>query len=119
MKKVTELKKKAKIDFRLAQISGMAPDDVCAIAKNFFNLVRQQSKLKKKAGQAAGEATAKRARQWCHRHFWKYAKNLLDEDQASQVEPQFSKEQAHQFFTNTYKSEPHKSRQAGKSPPSS
>ena len=106
LKKVTELKKKAKKDFREAKLNGMTPEGTQTLARNFFYLVRQQSKLKRKSKQAGEYASTRRARQQCHRHFWRFARDLLDENQASQVDPQFSEEQACEFFTNTYKSQP-------------
>ena len=41
----------------------------------------------------------KRAREWCHR--------LMDEDQTRHFTPQFTEEETHLLFANTYQSLPH------------
>lgn len=106
LKKVTELKKKAKKEFRTAQREGFPQEQIQSLARNFFDLVRQ-SRLKRKSQQAGERTSARRPRQDCFRNFWKFASELLDDDQASRVPPQFSMTQAHEFFTNTYQSSSH------------
>ena len=106
LKRVTELKRKAKKDFRQAQQTGLPQENIHALAKNFFDLVRQQSKLKKTSRQQTQYTNTKKVRQQCHRQFWKFAKELLDDNQAANVKPQFTEDQAVEFFTSTYKSQP-------------
>ncbi len=69
LKKVTDLKKKAKKEFRKAQREGFPLDQVQSLARNIFNHVRNQSQLKKKSRQAVEYNSAKRARQDCYKNF--------------------------------------------------
>ena len=45
------------------------------------------------------------ARHQCHQNFWPFAKKLLVDHPTTESEPQFSKEEATQFFTQTYHAE--------------
>ena len=49
LKKVTELRNKARKEFRQAKRDGRLREDVQTLAKNFFDLVRQHSKLKRRS----------------------------------------------------------------------
>ena len=69
-------------------------------------MVRQQSALKKRSKQDSETKTAKTAREHCHKHFWKFARELLDDTAASKVTPEFLKEEAFSFFSDTYSSTP-------------
>ena len=53
LKKVTELKKRAKKEFREAKRKGFPQEEIRSIARNFFDLVCQQNKLKKQSKQTA------------------------------------------------------------------
>ena len=106
LKKVTDLKKRAKKDFREAKKKGFPTEEIQSLARNFFDLVRSQSKLKKQSRQATQNSSSRRARQMCYKDFWKFTKELLDDSQASRIPPQFSGEQAHDFFSTTYQSQP-------------
>ena len=75
------------------------------LARRFFQSVRAHSQCKRAYDQAKDLREAKHARHQCHHHFWPFAKGLLDNSQLD-IEPQFSEEQAHQFFSNTYHAEP-------------
>lgn len=37
-------------------------------------------------------------REHCHKHFWRSTRDLLDDNQASHMEPEFSEKQARDFF---------------------
>ena len=87
LKKVTELKKRAKKEFQEAKRKGFPQEEIRPIARNFFDLVRQQNKLKKQSKQTAQRNSAKRERQRCHKNFWKFAREVLDDNQASRVPP--------------------------------
>ncbi len=54
----------------MAKKEGKHREDVQSLAKTFFNLMRQQSALKKKSGQASETRCTKATRQQCHKHFW-------------------------------------------------
>ena len=106
LKRVTELKNKARRDFRQAKRQGSAREEIQSLARNFFDLVRQQSALKKRSKQNSETRSAKTARQHCHKHFWKFTRELLDDSAASKVTPDFSREEAFCFFSDTYSSTP-------------
>ena len=106
LKKVTELKKRAKKEFREAKGKGFPQEEIRSIARNFFDLVCQQNKLKKQSNQTAQRNRAKRERQRFHKNFWKFAGEVLDDNQASRVPPKFSGEQAHEYFSSTYNPHP-------------
>ena len=48
--------------------------------------------------------TAKHAINQCTRNFWKFADKLFSDDETSHVQPAFSKENAQEYFSNTYMS---------------
>lgn len=50
---------------------------------------------------------ASKARQSCHRHFWRFAKELLDGNGDSQTQPQLDEKEAFSFFQRVYDAEPH------------
>ena len=50
--------------------------------------------------------SARKARKHCYRHFWRFARELLSDDAASGISPQFSSEEAFSFFSSTYQSNP-------------
>ena len=47
------------------------------LAKNFFNLVRQQSKMVKKSRAASMSQSIRQEWSLCHNSFWKYVKNIF------------------------------------------
>ncbi len=104
--KVSELKKKARKEFRQARREGKVVEEIQSLARNFFNLIRQHSSLKKKSQRLSETGSAKKARKWCHRDFWRFTRELLNEDAASRVPPQFSVDEAYDYFASTYQSTP-------------
>lgn len=70
LKKVAELKNKARKDFR-------------SLARNFFDLVRQHNKLKRRSVKSSETVSAKLARKRCHKDFWKFTRELLTDDQSA------------------------------------
>jgi len=63
LRKVTELRNKAREDFRRAKREGRLQEDIQSFARNFFDLVRQHSKVKRRAEKLRGLDSAKKARQ--------------------------------------------------------
>ena len=106
LKTVTNLKNNARRDFRKAKREGFPPNAILAVARNFFKLVRQHSSLKKKSQQASLSSAARKARQRCYKNFWRFAKDLLDDNNAARIVPQFPRETAQDHFTSTYQSQP-------------
>ena len=103
---LTELKNKARRGSQTGQETNAAREEIQSLARNFFDLVRQESTLKKRSKQDSETTSAKTAREHCHKHFWKFARELLDDSAASKLTPEFSKEEAFRFFCGTYSSTP-------------
>ncbi len=103
---MSELKKKARKEFRQARREGKVVEEIQSLARNFFNLIRQHSSLKKKSQRLSEAGSAKKARKRCHRDFWRFTRELLNEDAASRVPPQFSVDEAYNYFASTYQSTP-------------
>ena len=103
LKRVTEPKNRAR---REAKRQGKAKEEIQSLAGNFFDLVRKQSTLKKRSKQESETRSAKTAREHCHKHFWKFTRELLDDSAASKVMPDFSEDEAFHFFSDTYSSTP-------------
>lgn len=106
LKKVTKLKNEARSQFRKAKRNGSLADEVTTLAKNFFKLVRKQSALKKQSNKAQLNSTAAKERQECHKHFWSFARKLLDDNNTSNIHPSFTAEEASDYFRKVYASEP-------------
>ena len=77
LKKIEQFKTKARRDFRCAKRNGGLVDDMQALAKNFFNLVRQQSKMAKKSRAESVSQSIRQERGLCHNSFWKYVKHIF------------------------------------------
>ena len=106
LKRVTELKNRARREFRQAKRQGSTREEIQSLARSFFDPVRKQSALKKRSKRDSETRSAKTARAHCHKHFWKFTRELLDDSAASKVTPEFSKEEAFRFFSDTYRSTP-------------
>ena len=104
LKKVTSLKNQARKDYRRARSAGFPPHENLALARNFYTLIRQHNSIKKKSQRDSDFLKAKHARQCCYKNFWTFAKNLLDDEEATKVTPQSTEESARQFFSSTYRS---------------
>ena len=76
------------------------------MARDFFKLVRQHSSLKIKSQQASLSSAARKVRQRCYKNFWIFARDLLDDNNAARIVPQFLEETAQDYFTSTYQSQP-------------
>ena len=46
-------------------------------------------------------------RERCHKNFWAFAKEILDEEAAFSVSPSFTAEEAHRYFSDVYSSSSH------------
>ena len=69
-------------------------------------LVRKQSYLRKLSNKDKSLKGARKARQFCHKQFWRFSKELLDNNEAGKTTPTFSREETYYFFCSTYKSVP-------------
>ena len=105
LEKVTVMKNDARRKFRDAKRKGTLPEETAILAKSFFQLVRQQSSLKKKSDKAKLAKSTKRVRRECHKNFWRFTKNLFEGDVVSNVKPAFSEKEALDYFSAMYQSE--------------
>ena len=80
LKKVSKLKNLARKEYRQSRSNGLPNEVIQALAtcRNFIKLVRQHSQLKKRSWNASLSTAARKARDCCHKRFWQYAKELLD-----------------------------------------
>ncbi len=106
LKKVKDLKSKARKVFRQAKREGRLGEEVQSLAKNFFNLVRQHNKLKKQSRKSTDAASTKATRKRCHQDFWRFTRELLNDDSASRAPSQFSPDETFNYFVSTYQSTP-------------
>ena len=107
LKRVTELKNAARQALRRAKRKGGSAVEVHARAGEFLSLLRDHSKLKKESEGRFRAAEMRSARTQCHRHFWRFAKDLLDESPSTSTPPAFSQQDAHDYFSTEYSSQPH------------
>ena len=106
LNKAKNLKNEARRQLRQAKYSGSeSPEQIMTLARKFYQLVRAHSRCKRANERAKDSRATRQARQECHRHFWPFAKRLLNSSLQSDTEPQFSQEVAAQFFKNTYHAE--------------
>ena len=78
-----------------------------ALSGKFLSLLRDHSRVKQESSRRLQHKEASIAREECHRNFWRYAKDLLDGSATSQTTPKFSASDAHSYFSEVYKSNPH------------
>ena len=98
---------RARRQFREAKRKGNTRDTVLPLAKNFFSLVHQHSQLKRKSRESRDANSARRTRHRCHKNFWTFARELLNDEVASKVCPQFTADEAFSFYSETCKSTSH------------
>ena len=107
LNRAKKCKNEARNELCQAKSSGThTPEDVMSLARKFFQLVRAHSRCKRAYDRARGIRKARQVRHQCQHHFWPFAKRLLENTSQSDIEPQFSEEVAHQFFSETYHAEP-------------
>ena len=105
LSKVRREKNQMKKEYRNAiRNNTISKDAITAISKSFHQLVRRHNKLRKEVLQRDRMSAAKHAINQCARNFWKFADKLFSGDETSHVQPSFTKEIAHEYFSNTYKS---------------
>ena len=107
LKEVTCLKNEARRALRRAKSECANRDTIQSLAANFLSLLRQHSHLKRVSSQKLRHKEAKAVRERCHRNFWGFAKELLDQGATSQITPDFSSRTAHAYFSEVYKSAPY------------
>ena len=106
LKKVRQLKNEARRDLRQAKKEGLEPGSILSLSRKFFKLVREHSQLKRSSVSSQEKAQSRKARQHCHRNFWKFTKDLLDDNSSSQITPKFTEDKAFSYFKEVYHASP-------------
>ena len=106
LKKITDLKNEARKNVRMEKKEKKPPSVIAKLTGRFLSLLREHSRLKRISTHLIHTKNANYVRQKCHNNFWKLAKDLLDDNSASRINPQFSKDQATNYFSDTYSSNP-------------
>ena len=104
LKTVTAAKKQAKKAYQQTVREGKPQEEIVSLASNYFTLVRQHSSLKKKSGASKERVSVDATRRQCHSNFWKFTRQLFDDDAPAKTAPQFSATDALLFFTSNYQS---------------
>lgn len=113
LKTVKRLKNEARREFQKAKKHGLSPENIQPLARKFFDLVREHSRVKRSSITTQQRTNAQKVRHHCHRHFWKFAKELLDDKSSSQVVPSFTEAQASSYFREIYHADPRNFDQPG------
>ena len=80
LKRVTRLKNEARQTLRQAKRKGESGTVLSSLAAKFLSLLRTHSRLKRKSQKRYSQNEVKSVRQRCYLDFWKYAKELFEED---------------------------------------
>ena len=98
------MKNKLKRDFRNAKKRNA---ELAECAKSYHQCLREQNRLLKETNDRGNERNAASTRNKFNHNFWKFTKNLLDNENVETTQPTFSKEEAHSYFSRVYSSSPH------------
>ena len=85
---------------------GLLPETIHPLACKFFELVREHSRLKGLSTKSKYRAQARSARQSCHHHFWRFARQLLNDNSTSDISLEFNQEMACDYLTEVYHAGP-------------
>ena len=107
LKKATQLKNEARRALQKAKRQGGSDSEIMALSGRFLSLLRDHSRLKRASARRLQTREATKVRQECHRNFWRFARDLLDDSATSQISPDFSADSAYKFFTEVYNSSDH------------
>ena len=107
IKKVREMKNKLKRDFRNAKKRNAPKEELAECAKSYHQCLRELNRLLKETNDRGDEKNAASTRNKFNHNFWKFTKNLLDDENVETTQPTFSKEEAHSYFSRVYSSSPH------------
>ena len=102
LKQVLIEKNATKKRLRQMRRNGTNRDEVKLLACEFHNLVRTHSRLNKILKGSERNAKQKQQRKDCHKDLHKFARNILNEESYTSIEPAFSQQEAYTYFTNVY-----------------
>ena len=103
LKRAAQLKNEARRALRKAKREGRSDSEIMELSGRFLSLLRDHSRLKRESTRRQQARGVSKAREECHKNFWRYAQNLFD-DRASQATPDFSASAAHTYFSEVYNS---------------
>ena len=98
---ITKCRNAARRELRRFKKSGdHSSEHIKLVASKFFDLVHSHSKMKR-ISQKIDQKNAQRSmKSQCHRHFWQFSKELLDDKTITQSKAEFSAVEATQYFSN-------------------
>ena len=104
---ITQQKNEARSKLRKAKREGSTSTTaIKELASSFFHLVRMHSIAKRQVRTCEKRCSERKQRKMCHHNFWKFSKQLLDDNCGSNTDPQFSKSDAESYFREIYSSGP-------------
>ena len=106
IKKVQEMKNKLKLDFWNAK-RNVPKEELAECAKSYHQWLRELNRLLKENNDRGDERNAASTRKKFNHNFWKFTKNLPDDENAETTQPSLSKEEAHSYFNCVSSSFPH------------
>ena len=104
---ITQRKNEARSKLRKAKREGStSTTGIKELATSFFHRVRAHSIAKRQVRTCEKRCSERKLWKMCHHNFWKFSKQLLDDNCGSNTDPQFSKNDAESYFCEIYSSGP-------------
>ena len=75
---------------------------IISLAKEYHSLVREHSRVRQCVNRENTLKEMEYERRRCAKDIWKFSRNLLDDNNGSNVDPTFTKESCYSFFQSTY-----------------
>ena len=82
-------------------------EELAECAKSYHQCLRELNRLLKETNNRGDERNAANTRKKFNHNFWKFTKNLPDDENAETTQPTLSKGEAHSYFSRVYSSSPH------------
>ena len=101
------LKNDVRKQFRYAKSHNFPPEQILSLSKQYHQLVRQHSKVRHQSLSNAKSSNANRQQRACNTNFWRFSKDLLDDNTFANISPAFSEQTAISYFTSTYSGTDH------------
>ena len=105
LKKLAQQKNEAKKKMKKERREGLNDKAIREVAREFHRLLRVHSKASKLTAKNRAKMEAMKARSACAKSFWRFAAEVVDDDE-QKVNPMFSAEEAETFFRGVYSSTP-------------
>ena len=82
-------------------------EELAECVKSYHQCLRELNRLLKETNDRGDERNAASTRKKFNHNFWKFKKNLLDNENVETTQPILSKEEAYSYFSCVYSSSPH------------